>query len=66
MRGINERSSTKWFESFTDLKNRYCSPHLLARGYFCLKYGDLTEEIILEYLEDYFEVKGNDNFRIEG
>tara|TARA_R110001592_G_scaffold313604_5_gene589074 strand:+ start:952 stop:1215 length:264 start_codon:yes stop_codon:yes gene_type:complete len=66
MRSIKGRSSTKLFESFPDLKKRYWGRHFWARGYFCVTSGDVTEGMIKEYLEHHFEVKGGDNFRMEG
>ncbi|VAW87500.1 Transposase [hydrothermal vent metagenome] len=60
MRRIKGRSSAKLFESFPDLKR-----HFWARGYFCVTSGDLTEEMIKEYLEHHFEPKVDDNFRAE-
>ena len=51
MRRIKGRSSSKLFESYPDLKKRYWGRHFWARGYFCVTSGDLTEEMIKEYLE---------------
>ena len=66
MRRIKGRSSAKLFESFPDLKKIYWGRHFWARGYFCVTSRDVTEEMIKEYLEHHFEVKGDDNFRTEG
>ncbi len=60
MRRVKGRSSSKLFEKFPELKRRYW-----ARGYFCVTSGELTEEMIKEYLEHHFEPKGDDNFRTE-
>jgi putative transposase len=65
MRRIKGRSSMKLFQSFPDLKNRYWGRHFWARGYFCVTSGDLTEEMITEYLEHHFEPKGDDNFKTD-
>ena len=70
-RRIKGRSSTKLFESFLDLKKRYWGsafPHpkgIKALGYFCVTSGELTEDMIKNYLEHHFEPKGDDNFRAE-
>lgn len=66
MRRIKGRSATKLFESFPDLRKRYWGRHFWARGYFCATSGELTEEMIKQYLEHHFEPKGEDNFRTEG
>ena len=65
MRRIKGRSSAKLFESFPDLKRRFWGRHFWARGYFCVTSGELTEEMIKEYLEHHFEPKVDDNFRTE-
>jgi putative transposase len=39
--------------------------HFWARRYFCVTYGDITEEIIKGYLAHHFEPKADDNFRTE-
>jgi putative transposase len=63
MRRIKGRSSAKLLESFPDLKKRYWGRHFWARGYFCVTSGEVTEEMIREYLEHHFEPKIDDNFR---
>ena len=65
MRRIKGRSSMKLFESFPDLKKRYWGRHFWARGYFCVTSGELTDEMIKNYLEHHFESIGDDNFRTE-
>ncbi len=65
MRRVKGRCSAKLFESFPDLKKRFRGRHFWARGYFCVTSGDLTEEMIKEYLDHHFEPKGDDNFRTD-
>ena len=65
MRRIKGRSSAKLFESFPNLKHRFWGRHFWARGYFCVTSGELTEEMIKDYLEHHFEPKVDDNFRTE-
>ncbi|MEY3288540.1 MAG: putative transposase [Pseudomonadota bacterium] len=36
-----------------------------ARSYFYVTSGELTEEMIKNYLEHHFEPKGDDNFKTE-
>jgi len=36
-----------------------------ARGYFCVTSGEVTEEMIQNYLDHHFELSGADNFRTE-
>lgn len=65
MRRIKGRSSMKVFQDFKHLKKRYWGRHFWARGYFCITAGELTKEMIAEYLEHHFERKVNDNFDVE-
>lgn len=54
MRRVKERSSTKLFQEFPYLKKRYWGRHFWARGYFFVTAGELTREMIREYLEHHF------------
>ena len=65
MRRIKGRSATKLFEEFPGLKKRYWGRHFWARVYFCVTSGQVTDEMIKNYLEHHFEPKGDDNFRTE-
>ena len=65
MRRIKGKSSTKLFQEYPLLKKRYWGQHFWARGYFCITAGELTKEMIKEYLEHHFERKPNDNFDVE-
>ena len=65
MRRVKGRTSTKLFESFPDLKKRYWGRHFWARGYFCVTSGNVTEDMIKEYLDHHFEPRTDDNFRTE-
>ncbi len=65
MRRIKGRSSSKLFQEYPVLKKRYWGQHFWARGYFCVTAGELTKEMIKEYLEHHFERKDNDQFEVE-
>lgn len=65
MRRIKGRSANKLFEEFPGLKKRYWGRHFWARGYFCVTSGQVTDEMIQNYLEHHFEPKGDDNFRTD-
>ncbi len=64
MKRIKGRTSLKLFEEFPHLKKRYWGQHFWARGYFCVTAGELTKEMIQEYLAHHFERK-SDAFDIE-
>ncbi len=65
MRRVKGRSAKKLFEEFPVLKKRYWGKHFWARGYFCVTVGQMTEEMIANYLEHHFESNPNDNFKTE-
>ena len=65
MRRIKGRTSSKMFEEFPNLKKRYWGRHFWARGYFCVTAGQVTDEMIKEYLEHHFEPNPDDDFRTE-
>ena len=65
MRRIKGRSANKLFEEFPLLKKRYWGRHFWARGYFCVSVGDMTEEMIKNYLEHHFEPNKNDKFKMK-
>jgi len=65
MRRIKGRSARNLFEEYPVLKNRYWGKHFWARGYFCVTVGQVTEEMITNYLEHHFEASSNDNFKAE-
>ena len=65
MRRIKGRSATKLFEEFPTLKRRYWGRHFWARGYFCATVGDMTEEMIKDYLAHHFEPDSASEFKVE-
>ena len=65
MRRIKGRSSRKLFEEFSAIKKRYWGKHFWARGYFCATVGQMTEEMVKEYLEHHFEPNPDDKFKLE-
>jgi putative transposase len=65
MRRIKGRTASKLFEEFPLMKKRYWGQHFWARGYFCATVGDMTEEMIKQYLEHHFEPDTGSNFNLE-
>jgi len=65
MRRIKGRSSSKLFEDFPHLRKRFWGRHFWARGYFCASSGQVTDEMIKNYLDHHFEPKKDDDFRTE-
>ena len=65
MRRIKGRTSSKLLEEFPHLKKKYWGRHFWARGYFCATVGQMTEEMIEQYLAHHFEPRLDDEFTME-
>ena len=52
MRYLKGRSSKKLQEEFPTLKRRYWGQHIWATGYFCRSVGNVTEQMIKDYIEN--------------
>ena len=48
---LKGRSSRKLQQEFSELKNRYWGRHFWAIGYGCWSTGNITDEMVNEYLE---------------
>ena len=53
MRLVKGRSSRKVQQEFPALRKRYWGRHFWARGYFSTTSGNITDEVILQYLEQH-------------
>ena len=51
MQRIKGRSSRRLQQEFPVLKKRYWGRHFWARGYFCSTSGNITDELVLQYLQ---------------
>ena len=63
---IKGSSSYKMQKEFKELNQQYWGRHMWARGYFVASSGNVTDEVIAEYIknQDIEERKNSDNFRI--
>jgi putative transposase len=55
MQRIKDRSSRKMLEAFGELSRRFWGRHPWARGYFAASSGNVTDEIIKQYIESQSE-----------
>ncbi len=64
---LKGRNSRKLQQEFPSLKNRYWGRHFWAVGYGCWSTGNITDEMVNEYLEHHRKSNqdGKDNFIIE-
>ena len=62
------RSSKKIQEEFPELRKRYWGRRLWGRGYFSATSGNVTDDVINEYINNHYdahEVKSSTNIRLE-
>jgi len=65
---LKGRSSRLLLEEFGELRRAYWGRHLWARGYFVASSGNVTDEIIAEYIEKQSQLApedGNQDFSVE-
>jgi len=55
------RSSNKLQKEFPDLKKRYWGCHFWGRGYFSSTSGNVTDEMINEYINNHADAHKNEN-----
>ena len=67
MRQLKGKSSRLLQIEFPELKKRYWGQHLWARGYFAVSTGNVSQEMVAEYIKHHFENKedADDPFRVE-
>ena len=58
---LKGRSSRKMLEEFGELRKLYWGRHLWARGYFAASTGNVTDEIIAEYIEKQSRIAPEDD-----
>jgi len=65
MTRIEGNTVSRLFEDFPHLKKKHRGRHFWARGYFRATVGQMTEEMIKQYLEHHLEPNPNDEFKME-
>ena len=53
VRRMKGRSSHRVQREFPNLRKRYWGRHFWARGYFCTTSGNVTDDIMLQYIEQH-------------
>lgn len=67
MQRLKGRTSRRMQEEFGELKRQYWGRHMSARGYFAVSTGNVTDEIIKQYIESHKDMPTQDdgNFQID-
>jgi putative transposase len=61
---IKGRSSRKMLGEFGELSRQFWGGHLWARGYFVASSGNVTDEVIAQYIEAQGKECGDEDFQI--
>ena len=63
---LKGRSSRKMLDEFGELRRQFWGQHLWARGYFVASSGNVTDEVIAQYIEMQTEKpqNGNEDFQV--
>ncbi len=62
---LKGKSSYKMLHEFPHLRKKFWGRHLWARGYFCVSSGNVTDEVIKEYIANQSR-EGDSEFKVEG
>ena len=63
---LKGKTSFKLLNEFPHLSRKtHWGRHFWARGYFCCSSGNVTDEMIMQYIENQ-DAASDDNFKIEG
>lgn len=62
---LKGRTAYKLLQENANLRRQYWGRHMWARGYFCVSSGQVTDEMIRQYIENQGK-EGDTKFKIEG
>ena len=62
---VKGKSSYKLLQEFKHLRKTYWGRHVWARGYFCCSSGNVTDEVVREYIENQRHEEDTE-FKVEG
>jgi putative transposase len=65
VQALKGKTAYKLFQEYPHLRKKFWGQHLWARGYFCCSSGNVTDEVIKQYIENQQHDVDKD-FRVEG
>ena len=65
MQRVKGKSSRKLLQEYSHLKRECLGRHLWARGFFVASSGNITDEMIIEYIESQDVSKEDPDFKVE-
>ena len=66
MQSIKGKSSRKMIMEYKALSRTFWGRHIWARGYFVASSGNVTDEVIMQYIELQGKEPDDANFKVEG
>ena len=66
MQSLKGKSSRKMMMEYKGLSRTFWGRHIWARGYFVASSGNVTDEVIMQYIELQGKEPKNGNFKVEG
>jgi len=66
MQSIKGKSSRKMMSKFRSLSRQFWGRHIWGRGYFVASSGNVTDEVIMQYIELQGKEPESGDFRIDG
>lgn len=63
---LKGKSSRKLLTNFKQLQQQFWGRHLWARGYFVASSGNVTDEVIMQYIEQQDVNQSDNEFKIDG
>ncbi|RKY05944.1 MAG: IS200/IS605 family transposase, partial [Planctomycetota bacterium] len=66
MQSVKGKSSRKMMSEFKTLSRQFRGRHIWARGYFVASSGNVTDEVIMQYIELQGKEPEDGNFGVEG
>jgi putative transposase len=62
---LKGKTSYKMLQEFPHLRKAFWGRHIWARGYFCCSAGNVTDEVVAQYIANQIPSK-DDDFKVEG
>ena len=65
MQRLKGKTAYKVMQEFPHIKKHYWGQHMWARGYFCCSTGNVTDEMIAQYIANQNDNR-DDDFKVDG
>ena len=61
---LKGKTSRKMLQEYSEIRKKFWGSHIWARGYFVVSTGNVTDELIAEYISNQDMEKNDDDFKI--